>query len=82
MAMTTATTLTTITHDGVFVTASGRIKIAATPGTAHRSHPLWRMWIYNTATDIWQLQSPIFRDRKDAESAATLADRKLERIAS
>jgi hypothetical protein len=67
--MTTATSTITVTHEDVFVTASGRIKIAATTRKKY-----WRMWIYNQTTDTWQLQREIFKRREDAEAAAKLAD--------
>jgi len=70
--MTTATSTITITHEGVFVTASGRIKIAAT------ARKYWRMWIYHEATDTWRLQREIFKRREDAEAAAAVADSRWE----
>jgi hypothetical protein len=66
--MTTATSTIAVTHEGVFVTASGRIKIAAT----HSKH--WRMWIYNEATDTWQLQHEIFKKREDAQAATKMIE--------
>lgn len=71
--MTTAASTITVEHEGVFVTASGRIKIAATPGKK------WRMWIYHKATDTWQLQPEIFKRRENAQTAAMLADALLAR---
>jgi len=70
--MTTATSTITVTHEGVFVTASGRIKIAAT------ARKYWRMWIYHETTDAWRLQREIFKSYKDAEAAAALADSRWE----
>jgi hypothetical protein len=66
--MTIATSTITVTHDGVFVTTSGRIKIAAT----HTKH--WRIWIYNDTTDTWKLQHEIFKRREDAEAATKLME--------
>ena len=69
MTMSTATTLTAIVHPGVFVTASGDIKIAATP------RKKWRMWIYEPATDTWRLQPAVFKRYQDAAAAAELAEK-------
>lgn len=77
MTMTTATSTITVTHENVFVTASGRVKIAPT----NDRKKFWRMWIYNKATDVWQLQPEVF-NRRDAETAATLADNQWEKISA
>lgn len=69
--MKTATSTITVTHENVFVTASGMVKIAPTFGSRNK---LWRMWIYDEATDVWQLQPGVF-NRRDAETAAALADK-------
>ena len=74
--MSTATSTITVTHEGGFVTASGRIKTAATP------RKFWRMWIYDEANDTWRLQPGAFKRHKDAEAAAALADNLWKEISA
>lgn len=71
MTLTVTTSTVTVDHDGVFVTASGRVKIAATPGK------YWRVWIYDEVTDVWEQQREVFKRREDAEAAAAQVDQLL-----
>lgn len=64
MTLPATTSTITIAHEGVYVTASGRIKIAATPGKK------WRMWIYDETTNTWQLQREVWLRTEFAKAAA------------
>lgn len=67
MTLTETTSTITITHDGVYVTASGKVKIAAS------ERKFWRIWVYNEAADVWELQRNLIFKRHEREKAVAAA---------